>query len=256
MENGKPGKDFTPSPYPSPPKRGRGQGEGEKSTSLLYLVATPIGNLEDITLRAIRILREADFVICEDSRRSGMLLKHLEIKKPLRTFHEHTPKAKLDSLIEELRGGASAAYVTDAGTPLISDPGFELVRSALKAGIRLEAIPGPAAFVTALILSGLPAHAFTFVGYLPQKEKARRGALEALQEERRTLIFYESPYRILKTLNDMLAIFGDRRASVSRELTKKFEETVRGGLSEILAYFEKKKILGEWTVVVEGKAKG
>ena len=184
-----------------------------------------------------------------------MLLKHLNIKKPLRVFHEHTPKAKLEALISELKNGSSAAYVTDAGTPLISDPGFELVRSALAAGVPVQAVPGPAAFVAALIVSGLPSHAFTFAGYLPQKEKARRDALRSLEPERRTLIFYESPYRILKMLRDLLDIFGNRRASVSRELTKKFEETVRGTVSEILAYFEKKKILGEWAVVVEGKGR-
>ena len=182
-----------------------------------------------------------------------MLLKYLEIKKPLRVFHDHTSKAKLDSLIQELKAGARAAYITDAGTPLVSDPGFSLVQAALKADISFEAIPGPAAFVTALIISGLPTHAFTFVGYLPQKEKARRDALQGLEGEGRTLIFYESPYRVLKTLKNMLDIFGDRRASVSRELTKKFEETVRGTFSEILAYFEKKKILGEWVIVVSGK---
>jgi len=225
----------------------------QPSSGILYLVATPIGNLEDITLRAVRLLREVDFVICEDSRHSGILLKHLEIKKPLRVFHDHTQKVKLDSLIQELQNGSQAAYVTDAGTPLVSDPGFALVQAALNAGVRIESIPGPTAFVAALIVSGLPTHVFTFVGYLPQKEKAKRDALQNLEGEQRTLIFYESPYRVLKTLKAMLDIFGDRRASVSRELTKKFEETVRGRLSEILAYFEKKKILGEWAIVVSGK---
>ena len=223
------------------------------SAGVLYLVATPIGNLSDITFRAAQILREVDFVICEDSRRSGMLLKHLDIKKPLRTYHDHTSKAKEDSLVRELKEGAQAAYITDAGTPLISDPGFSLVRDLIQTGIRIESIPGPTAFVNALIVSGLPAHAFTFVGYLPQKDKARQDALRELSEEKRTLIFYESPYRILKTLKNMLDILGDREASVSREMTKKFEETVRGTFSRVLNYFEKKKILGEWVIVVSGK---
>jgi len=223
------------------------------SAGVLYLVATPIGNLGDITFRAVEILREVDFVICEDSRRSGMLLKHLEIKKPLRTYHDHSSEGKQESLVRELKEGARAAYITDAGTPLISDPGFSLVRDSIEAGIRIESIPGPAAFVNALIVSGLPSHAFTFLAYLPQKEKARQDALRELADEKRTLIFYESPYRILKTLKNMLDIFGDREASVSREMTKKFEETVRGKLSEILNYFEKKKILGEWVIVMAGK---
>ncbi|MBI4395345.1 MAG: 16S rRNA (cytidine(1402)-2'-O)-methyltransferase [Candidatus Omnitrophica bacterium] len=223
-------------------------------SGVLYLVATPIGNLGDITFRAVQTLREVDFVICEDSRRSGMLLKHFEIKKPLRSFHDHSSKSKQESVIHELKEGRRAAYITDAGTPLISDPGFTLVRDALEAGIRIESIPGPSAFVNALVISGLPTHSFAFIGYLPQKEKARRDALHELQDEPRTLIFYESPYRLLRTLEDMRDIFGDREASVSREMTKKFEETVRGNLSEISAYFEKRKILGEWVIVIAGKA--
>ena len=225
----------------------------KEPTGVLYLVATPIGNLSDITFRAVEILRKVDFVICEDSRRSGMLLKHLDIKKPLRTYHDHSSAGKQEALVRELKEGASAAYVTDAGTPLISDPGFSLVRDLIEAGIQIETIPGPTAFVSALIVSGLPSHAFTFMAYLPQKDKARQDTLKELAGEKRTLIFYESPYRILKTLKNMFDIFGDRQASVSREMTKKFEETVRGKLSEILDYFGKKKILGEWVIVVSGK---
>lgn len=224
-----------------------------QQAGILYLVATPIGNLSDLTFRAVQVLREVDFVICEDSRRSGMLLKHLEIKKPFRTYHDHTPTAKQDSIVEELKQGRKAALMTDAGTPLISDPGFSLVRRAIQAGIRIEGIPGPSAFVNALVVSGLPSHAFIFLGYLPQKDKARKEALQDLAEEEKTLIFYESPYRILKTLRDMLDIFGDRAASVSREMTKKFEETVRGTLSEILDHFAKKKVLGEFVIVVAGR---
>ncbi len=222
-------------------------------SGILYLVATPIGNLGDITFRAVEILRHVDFVICEDSRRSGLLLKHLDIKKPFRTFHEHTSQSKKDSILEELKEGRNAALITDAGTPLISDPGFDLVRDAVGAGIQVQSIPGPTAFVSALILSALPSHAFTFLGYLPQKEKARRDALKAATNEERTLIFYESPYRVQKTLKDMLDILGDRNVSISREMTKKFEETIRGKLSEVIHRLTEKKILGEWVVIVQGK---
>ncbi len=221
-------------------------------SGVLYLVATPIGNLEDITLRAIRILREVDFVICEDSRRSGMLLKHLEIKKPFRGCHDHTAESKLEEILGELEAGKVAALVSDAGTPLVSDPGFPLVRQALQRGIKVEAVPGPCALVNALIVSGLPMHAFTFRGYLPQKDKARRDALERLKNGANTLIFYESPYRILKCLKDLLEILGDRQISVSREMTKKFEETVRGPVSEVIAAVGEKEALGEYTVVVAG----
>lgn len=222
-------------------------------SGILYLVATPIGNLGDITFRAVEILRAVDFVICEDSRRSGLLLKHLEIKKPLKTFHEHTGESKKNSILEELKEGRNAALITDAGTPLISDPGFDLVRDAIAAGIEIQSIPGPTAFVSALIVSALPSHAFTFLGYLPQKEKGRRDALSAVAGEERTLIFYESPYRVQKTLKDILEVLGDRNVSVSREMTKKFEETIRGTLSEVLGQISQKKILGEWVIVVQGK---
>lgn len=220
---------------------------------VLYLISTPIGNLGDITLRAIEILRAVDFVICEDTRRSGILLKHLGIKKPFRSYHDHTPKETEEALVRELQEGGQAAYLTDSGTPLISDPGFGLVRAAIRAGIRIEAIPGPSAFVNALVLSGLPVHAFTFVGYLPPKQKAREDVLGRIANERRTLIFYESPHRLLNALEDMLHIFGDRKASVSREMTKKFEETKRGTISEILDYFSAKKVIGELTIVVSGE---
>jgi len=215
-------------------------------------VATPIGNLEDMTLRAVRILKEVDFVVCEDSRRSGMLLKHLEIKKPFQSLHDHSQRSKIDFILSELRSGKRAALVSDAGTPLVSDPGYPLVRDAIREGIRVEAIPGPSAFVNALVVSGLPMHEFSFLGYLPQKEKARGDMLSELSREKRTLVFYESPHRILKSMKNMLDIFGDRRVSVSREMTKKFEETCRGKLSEVLEYFGKKKVLGELVVVVEG----
>ena len=224
----------------------------DKAEGILYLVATPIGNLEDITLRAVRVLREVDFVICEDSRRSGILLKHLGIQKPFRTLHDHTPSAKLEALVAEIEAGAKAALISDAGTPLISDPGFPLVRKLIERGVGIEAVPGPSAFLNALVVSGLPVHHFTFVGYLPQKEKGRRDALSGLASEKRTLVFYEAPHRVLKAFRDMIDILGDRPASVSREMTKKFEETVRGKLSEILNHFERNKVLGEFVIVVEG----
>jgi 16S rRNA (cytidine1402-2'-O)-methyltransferase len=219
---------------------------------ILYLVATPIGNLGDITLRAIETLKQVDFLICEDTRRSGMLLKHLGIQKKLKVLNEHTHLEKQKAIVEELANGSSGALISDAGTPLISDPGFQLVREAIQSGIKIEAIPGPSAFVSALILSALPSHRFTFTGYLPQKEKARRDALAELTQTSHTLIFYESPYRLLKTLKAMIEVWGDRKASVSRELTKKFEETVRGTLHEISDYFQAKKVLGEYVIVVEG----
>ncbi len=220
---------------------------------ILYLVATPIGNLGDITLRAIEILRQVDFVICEDSRRSGLLLKHLEIKKPFKTFHDHSSESKKSSILEGLERGQNAAFITDAGTPLVSDPGFDLVREAVRAGIEVQSIPGPCAFVSALILSGLPSHTFTFIGYLPQKGSARKHALQKLIDESRTMIFYESPYRLQKSLKDMFEIFGDREASVSKELTKKFEQTIRGKLSDMIGGLLGTKILGEWAIVVHGR---
>lgn len=219
---------------------------------ILYLTATPIGNLGDITLRAIDTLKRVDFVICEDSRRGGMLMKHLGIQKKLKTLHEQTHFEKQKAMLEEIKSGANAALISDAGTPLISDPGFQLVREAINLGIQVEAIPGPTAFVQALILSGLPTHRFSFLGYLPQKEKGKRDALADVANLPGSLIFYESPHRLLKTLKAMLEVFGDRKASVSRELTKKFEETVRGNLFQILGYFGEKKILGEYVIVVEG----
>ena len=224
-----------------------------KQYGTLYLVATPIGNLSDITLRALEILRQVDFVICEDSRRSGLLLKHFEIKKPFKTFHEHTSDSKKGFILEEIQKGHNAAFITDAGTPLVSDPGYDLVQDAIRAGIEIQSIPGPSAFVSALILSGLPSHAFTLIGYLPQKEKARKHALQKLIDEPRTLIFYESPYRVIKCLKDMLEVFGDRPASASKELTKKFEQTIRGKLSDMISGLSAGKILGEWVIVVHGK---
>ncbi len=218
----------------------------------LYLVATPIGNLSDITLRAIEILKSVDIVACEDTRHTGTLLKHLAIKKPLQSFHEHSKDSKRFLLIDELQSGKSVALVSDAGTPLISDPGFPLVREAIENQIRIESIPGPSAVISALVVSGFSCEPFAFFGYLPNKEKKRREVLESVLNEEKTLIFYESPHRLVKSLHDISDIFQDRRIAVARELTKKFEETVRGRAAEVFRHFEKRKILGEFVIIIEG----
>jgi 16S rRNA (cytidine1402-2'-O)-methyltransferase len=219
----------------------------------LYLVPTPIGNLEDITLRAIRILKEADIIYAEDTRTSGHLLKHLGIDKKISSFHAHNEHKILARVLDEIAQAASAALVTDAGTPAISDPGFLLVRECIRSDIPVECLPGPTAFVPALVNSGLPADRFTFEGFLPQK-KGRATRIEALKEEERTMIFYESPFRIVKTLEQLAQTFGpNRSASVSRELTKMFEETKRGTLDELVAYFSSKTVKGEIVIVVQGK---
>ncbi|HBF21020.1 MAG: 16S rRNA (cytidine(1402)-2'-O)-methyltransferase [Owenweeksia sp.] len=220
----------------------------------LYLIPTPIGNLEDITLRAIRILKEVDFILAEDTRTSGKLLQHYEIGTPLRSYHMHNEHKITESLVAELQNGRIMALITDAGTPAISDPGFLLSREAIRNDIEVETLPGATAFVPALVNSGLPAHNFAFEGFLPAK-KGRKTKLEELASEKRTLIFYESPYRIVKTLEDLLHTFGeDRPASVSREISKKFEETRRGTLSELAEYFKKNSPKGEFVMCVAGKA--
>ena len=219
----------------------------------LYLIPTPIGNLEDITLRAIRILKEVDFILAEDTRTSGKLLQHYEIGTPLRSYHMHNEHKITESLVAELQNGRIMALITDAGTPAISDPGFLLSREAIRNDIEVETLPGATAFVPALVNSGLPAHNFAFEGFLPAKKG--RKTLEELASEKRTLIFYESPYRIVKTLEDLLHTFGeDRPASVSREISKKFEETRRGTLSELAEYFKKNSPKGEFVMCVVGKA--
>jgi 16S rRNA (cytidine1402-2'-O)-methyltransferase len=219
----------------------------------LYLVPTPIGNLEDITLRAINILKSVDVVLAEDTRTSGHLLKHLGISKPLQSYHIHNEHQTVQRIIARLLKGETMALISDAGTPAISDPGFLLVRECLKNGIEIECLPGPTAFVPALVNSGLPSDRFTFEGFLPHK-KGRQTRLIQLKEEERTMIFYESPHRLLKSLEQFAEYFGaDRQASVSRELTKMFEETVRGTLTEIIAYFAEKTIKGEIVIVVTGK---
>lgn len=221
--------------------------------SSLYLVPTPIGNLEDITIRALEVLKSVDIVLAEDTRTTGVLLKHYEINNTLKSYHIHNEHHQTNKIIGELQSGKKMALVSDAGTPAISDPGFLLVRDCLKNGVAVECLPGATAFVPALVSSGLPNDKFVFEGFLPVK-KGRQTRLEILAEETRTMIFYESPHRLLKTLEQFRSFFGeDRQASVSRELTKLFEETARGSLTEIIEHFSQKKIKGEIVIVVAGK---
>ena len=223
----------------------------------LYIVATPIGNLEDITLRALRILKEADLVAAEDTRHTRNLLSHFEIETPLIAYHQHSEAGRTENLVRRLaEEGQNIALVTDAGTPSVSDPGVELVRAALAAGVLVVPIPGASAVLCALVGSGLPPARFAFEGFLPRTKSSRRNKLVALaRSETRTLVFYESPQRIAETLKEMAAAFGpDRPAAVGRELTKKFEEFVRGTLAEVAAHFEATAARGEITVVVQGLA--
>ena len=223
---------------------------------LLYVVSTPIGNLEDITLRALRVLKEVDMVASEDTRHTGLLLKHYGIKKRLESYHDFNKERKAPALIEELKSGRSVAVTSDAGTPGISDPCYLLVKLAIQENIRVIPIPGASAFLSALVVSGLPTDRFTFEGFLPVKSGKRRKRLEELHEEKRTLIFYESPHRLLKTLQDISEILGERKMIVARELTKKFEEIKRGTPAEIKDYFQKSKVRGELVLVIEGAKRG
>lgn len=219
----------------------------------LYLVPTPVGNLEDITLRAIRILKEADTVLAEDTRVSGNLMRHLGIDKRLQSYHMHNEHKIVTDIVERIAAGETIALITDAGTPGISDPGFLLVRECIKQGIKVETLPGPTAFVPALVNSGLPADRFTFEGFLPQK-KGRATRLEKLREEERTMIFYESPYRLVKTLDQFINVFGqERSACVSREISKMFEENYHGSLLKCKEHFSAKTVKGEIVIVVSGK---
>ncbi len=221
----------------------------------LYLVPTPIGNLGDMTFRAVELLKEVDLVLAEDTRTSGKLLKHFDIDTPLQSHHMHNEHKRLDSLIGKLRAGATFALISDAGTPAISDPGFLLVRACVQAGVEVECLPGATAFVPALVNSGLPTDRFVFEGFLPPK-KGRLTRLQLLAEESRTLVFYESPHRLSKTLGQLVEHFGeDRQASVSRELSKLYGETLRGSLRELLEHFEATPPKGELVVVVAGKDK-
>jgi len=220
----------------------------------LYIVPTPIGNLEDITLRAINVLKSVDIVLAEDTRTSGSLLKHLGISKPMHSYHIHNEHQTVTRVVERILKGESMALVSDAGTPAVSDPGFLLVRECIKQGIQVECLPGPTAFVPALVNSGLPSDRFTFEGFLPHK-KGRQTRLQNLTSEERTMIFYESPHRLIKALQQFVEFFGaDRQVSVARELTKIYEENVRGTLEEVIAYFSEKTIKGEIVIILAGKA--
>lgn len=223
---------------------------------MLFLVATPIGNLGDISLRALDTLRAVDLVVSEDTRKTGNLLKHYQIKKPQLSFHEYNEAKHLPKILALLREGQSVAMVTNAGSPAISDPGFTLARAAIEAGLPLTAIPGPTALVTALVLSGLPVHSFTFRGFPPRKSAARRRFFEVDAGSPHTLIFYESPYRLKAFLQDALAVYGDRRAAIANDLTKMFEAVERGTLSELLARYETQETRGEYTVVIAGREEG
>ncbi len=221
----------------------------------LYIVPTPIGNLDDITLRAVNVLRTVDFILAEDTRTTSFLLKHLGIEKKLRSHHKFNEHATVELVAGEIAAGRDAALVSDAGTPGISDPGFLLVRTCVEAGIDVETLPGATAFVPALVQSGFPCDRFCFEGFLPQK-KGRTKHLLALAEEERTMVFYESPYRVVRCLEQFAEVFGpDRAVSVSRELTKKFEQTVRGSVAEVLGHFRATEPRGEFVIVVAGKPK-
>ncbi len=222
--------------------------------SKLYLVPTPIGNLKDMTYRAVEILKTVDLILCEDTRTSQKLLKHYDISKPLQSYHQHNEHKVSDKLLTRLQNGETIALITDAGTPAISDPGFLLNRLCIQNEIEVECLPGATAFVPAIVNSGLPAEKFVFEGFLPVK-KGRQTRLKKLKEEERTLIFYESPHRLIKTLTQLLEFFEeDRFVSVSRELTKIHEETVRGHLSELIDYYNTNTLKGEIVLVVKGFA--
>ncbi len=219
----------------------------------LYLVPTPVGNLEDITFRALRILKEADLILAEDTRTSGILLKHFEIRNAMLSYHKFNEHQTVDRVVERLRAGETVAVISDAGTPGISDPGFLVAREAIRAGIEVVTLPGATAFVPALVSSGLPCDRFCFEGFLPQK-KGRQTRLEALREETRTMIFYESPHRVVKALQQFAEVFGpERPVSVCREISKVHEESVRGTLQEVLQHFQEHEPRGEFVIVVGGK---
>ena len=219
----------------------------------LYIVPTPIGNLDDITLRAVKTLSEVDVILAEDTRTTSFLLSHLGIEKRLYSHHKFNEHATVELLAQRIADGQNVALVSDAGTPGISDPGFLLVRTCLEAGLEVETLPGATACIPALVQSGFPCDRFCFEGFLPQK-KGRNKRLTQLADEERTMIFYESPFRVVKTLGQFEEVFGaDREVSVSRELTKKFEQTVRGTIAEVKAYFTEKEPRGEFVIVVAGK---
>ena len=221
---------------------------------ILYIVPTPVGNMEDMTYRAVRILKEVDLVLAEDTRTSGILLKHFDIRNQLMSHHKFNEHGTSAGIVSRLQAGENVALISDAGTPGISDPGFFLVREAVKAGIEVQCLPGATAFVPALVSSGLPCDRFAFEGFLPQK-KGRQSKIESLKEEQRTMIFYESPYRLVKTLEQFAEAFGaTRQVSVCREISKLHEESVRGTLEEVIAHFKEKEPKGEIVIVLAGKS--
>lgn len=219
----------------------------------LYFVPTPVGNLKDMTFRAVEILQSVDVILAEDTRNSGILLKHYEISTPMRAYHMHNEHQATEDIVRQLQNGQQIALITDAGTPGISDPGFLLAKACVDHKISIECLPGATAFVPALVVSGLPNNEFTFVGFLPVK-KGRKTKLEFLANEKNTLVFYESPHKIGKTLHDLASFFGaERHASLSREISKKFEETLRGTLAELIQITEQRTLKGEMVLIVEGK---
>ena len=236
-------------------KKATGPGPEVKGPGTLYIVATPIGNLEDITLRALKVLKEVQLVAAEDTRRTKKLFNAYQINTPLTSLFEHNELKKSGALIAKLLAGADVAYVSDAGTPGISDPGYLLIQEALAQGIHVLSIPGACAAITALSVSGLPTDSFVFYGFLPVKSGKRQHFLKSLSAETRTMIFYESPNRCMATLQDLLVVLGDRRVAVSRELTKVYEETIRGTLSELIAAWRDRELKGEITLVMAGKDK-
>ncbi len=220
---------------------------------MLYIVPTPVGNLEDITLRALRVLKEADLILAEDTRTSSVLLKHYDIHRPLQSYHKFNEHKAVDMLVERLKGGETMALVSDAGTPGISDPGFLLARECVRAGVEVQCLPGATAFVPALVASGLPCDKFVFEGFLPQK-KGRMTRLQQLSTEDRTIVLYESPYRVVKTLEQLAEVMGpDRQVAVCREISKVHEQTVRGTLSEALAHFREHTPKGEFVIIIGQK---
>lgn len=219
----------------------------------LYVVPTPVGNLDDMTFRAIKVLKEADLILAEDTRTSGILLKHFEIKNAMQSHHKFNEHRTVEALAQRIQAGETVALISDAGTPAISDPGFLLVRECVRSGVEVECLPGATAFVPALVMSGLPNDRFCFEGFLPQK-KGRVTRLTALQEETRTMIFYESPYRVVKTLTQFTEFFGaERQVAVCREISKVHEECVRGTLQEVIAHFTANEPRGEFVIVLAGK---
>ena len=221
----------------------------------LYICATPIGNLEDASYRLIRILNEVDLIACEDTRRTQILLKHYQINKPTISYFQHNQRSREDVLLERLKSGESIALVSDAGVPGISDPGHLLIERAWNEGIVVEVIPGPSALISALVVSGLDTSSFVFEGFLPSRAGQRRKELQRMAQEERTIVLYESPRRLLSLLQDMLAVWGNRRVAVARELTKVHEEVKRGLISEVISYYEQYPPRGEITVVIEGYKK-